>query len=58
MESFTGAIMVANTYFIKLNMNPGSKLFLYVCRSQGFVYTYRLHRDDAGSWAAEVRHFI
>ncbi|TKS72621.1 SH2 domain-containing protein 1A [Collichthys lucidus] len=22
--------------------------------SQGFVYTYRLHRDDAGSWAAET----
>uniref|UniRef100_A0A8C3G3X2 SH2 domain containing 1A n=1 Tax=Cyclopterus lumpus TaxID=8103 RepID=A0A8C3G3X2_CYCLU len=23
----------------------------------GFVYTYRLHKDAAGSWAAEVRLF-
>ncbi|XP_041800208.1 SH2 domain-containing protein 1A-like [Chelmon rostratus] len=22
--------------------------------SHGFVYTYRLHKDDAGSWAAET----
>ncbi|XP_070818245.1 SH2 domain-containing protein 1A-like [Chaetodon trifascialis] len=22
--------------------------------SQGYVYTYRLHKDDAGSWAAET----
>uniref|UniRef100_A0A3Q4HUT2 SH2 domain containing 1A duplicate b n=1 Tax=Neolamprologus brichardi TaxID=32507 RepID=A0A3Q4HUT2_NEOBR len=21
---------------------------------QGYVYTYRIHRDDAGSWAAET----
>lgn len=43
-------------------MNAGSKLFLCVCvcvcRSNGYVYTYRLHKDDAGSWAAEVRLFI
>lgn len=30
---------------------------VFVCRCQGYVYTYRIHRDDAGSWAAEVRHF-
>lgn len=28
-----------------------------MCRYNGYVYTYRLHKDDAGSWAAEVRHF-
>lgn len=27
-------------------------------RNHGYVYTYRLYRDDAGSWAAEVRHLI
>lgn len=30
---------------------------MFVCRCQGYVYTYRIHRDDAGSWAAEVGHF-
>lgn len=51
----------ANTYFIKLEDERRVKvvsLCVCVCRSNGYVYTYRLHKDDAGSWAAEVRLFI
>lgn len=29
-------------------------LFVCVRRNSGYVYTYRLHKDDSGSWAAEV----
>lgn len=29
-----------------------------VRRFDGYVYTYRIHQDETGSWAAEVRHFI
>ncbi|KAF7227732.1 SH2 domain-containing protein 1A [Nothobranchius furzeri] len=31
---------------------PGVFCLCVLCR--GYVYTYRLHQDDAGSWAAET----
>ncbi|AWP12403.1 putative SH2 domain-containing protein 1A [Scophthalmus maximus] len=31
---------------------PGVFCLCVLCH--GYVYTYRLHRDDAGSWAAET----
>lgn len=31
---------------------PG--VFCLCVLSKGYVYTYRLHKDDAGSWAAET----
>uniref|UniRef100_A0A4W6BTK0 SH2 domain containing 1A n=1 Tax=Lates calcarifer TaxID=8187 RepID=A0A4W6BTK0_LATCA len=31
---------------------PGVYCLCVLC--SGYVYTYRLHRDDAGSWAAET----
>ncbi len=55
----------ANTNFIKLENERRVKVVsvcvcvcVCVCRYNGYVYTYRLHKDEAGSWAAEVRLFL
>lgn len=47
-----------HVWCLKWRRSPQSKSILSVCRCNGYVYTYRLHKDDSGSWAADVRLFL